>query len=152
MHGGFAPQVRAAARRRVEQLRASAYISREGYPPLDDPLTALQDLGGEAWAMKDFFNAQIEELRYSGQTGEQMRAEVVLYTQAVDRCLKVGETLLRLGIAERVTRVKEAEAVLFGQALDRILDRLDLTPDQQARADAIVVEEIEAISSPDQAP
>lgn len=148
MHGGGAPQVKARGLERVAQARAANFLSGQEYGPVEDPLGELLKLADEAIVAKEYFRSQIEELRYKGNTGEQLRAEVALWERAMDRCEKVLSTIVRLGIQERVTRVKEAEMVLLGQALDRILDRLELTPTQRAMSEAIVVEELEAISAP----
>ena len=148
VHGGMAPQVRERGQERIAQARAASFLSTQDYGPVDDPLGELLKLADEAIVAKDYFKSQIESLRYQGNTGEQLRAEVALWERAMDRCDKILSNIVRLGIQECVTRVKEAEMVLLGQALDRILDRLQLTPAQRAMSEAIVVEELEAISAP----
>ena len=63
-----------------------------------------------------------EELRYGHRAGEQIRAEIVLFGQAQDRCLKILEAIAKLNIAERMARVREAEALLMAEGMRRVAD------------------------------
>lgn len=137
------------ANQRLAWVRATNFLTREGYRQIDDPVEALAELAGEVWAAKDFFAAKIEELRYSSNVGEQLRAEVALYERALDRCIKVLEVMAKLGISERRTKVAEAEAIMLAAVIQNVLGRLDLSPDQEALALSIVPEELRAITAPD---
>jgi hypothetical protein len=150
-HGGALKRVRRAAAYReaidISEKAARAFLSRNGYGMVDDPVEELAAIAGEAIAMKNFFRSQIEELRYSAQAGEQLRAEVALYERALDRCMKALEVMAKLNISERRTKIAEAQAVLMTEAIKNILNRLDLTPAQRLIAGSVVPEELRAITA-----
>jgi hypothetical protein len=154
VHGGSAPQVKAAARARLAEHRARSEVAKyvHNAGELADPLGELLRVAGEMVAFKDFMGnrvaeMQAEEWRYkSGQGLEQLRAEVSLFTQAMSQVAKVIESMTKLDLEARRTRVREAEIALAWQAFTNTMDRLDLTPAQRTQATAIVVEELTAIS------
>lgn len=152
-HGAGAPQVRRKAldrRLQRQSWRAAInFLGNAGYRQIDDPVEALAELAGEVWAAKDYFASKIEQLRYSSQSGEQLRAEVALYERALDRCIKVLEVMARLGISERRTKVAEAQAILLAAVIQNVLGRLELSPDQEALALSVVPEELRAITAPE---
>lgn len=143
-HGAPLPQVQAAAERRTPEAKARAYLEKNGYEPLTDPVKVLADLAGEAVAMKDYFRSQIDQLRYEHRAGEQLRAEVALYERAMDRCVKVLTDIMRLGIAERRARIEEAQAVMMLQIFNTVLGRMDLPAQKRALAMQIIQEELTA--------
>lgn len=156
-HGGKAPQVQGAAVRRLTekeaQLRANRFLERQGIEtitPVDDPIEKLALAAGEAKAMTDYFASRIEELRYSAQSGEQLRAEVALHERWFDRYSKLLEVQVRLGISERRVRIEEAQVMLMAEAIRNILRRLKLSPEQRHLAGSVVPEELRAIEAPKQ--
>jgi hypothetical protein len=118
-HGGRAPQVRAAAARRLVTERvtadAAAILAHEGVDPLADPVEALARLASEAQAFKLALAARVNDLssvRFmaSGAGTEQLRSEVALYERALDRTARFLEMLAKLGYEDRRTRVLERDA------------------------------------------
>lgn len=154
-HGGHAPQVRRAAARRVELARAERAVARfaamaEPATPVADPLAALAALAGEATKLKDIlagFVAELESLRYQGVAGEQVRGELILYGQALDRCNTILATYGRLGVDERLAKVEEAKLALLASVINAVLadQELALTNEQRAVAPAAVVRHLEAV-------
>ncbi len=135
MHGGASPQARSAARVRLAERRALAVLEREGIPPMTDPLAALQQLAGEALRLKEYFAdrlAALEQLRYEGRAGEQLRAEVALFERALDRAQKFALDLAKLNLEDRLVRLSEAQGRMLAQCVEAALqacgleDRLDL--------------------------
>lgn len=125
-HGGSAPQVRAAAERRLlaraVTAEAGALLAHEGLVQVDDPVLAIAHIAREAIALKDALGARVnalgERIRSTDDKGgEQLRSEVSLYERALDRTVKFLEVLARLGFEERVTRLREAELVLLAAGL-----------------------------------
>jgi len=110
-HGGRAPQVAAAARRRVIEQAAAAELARLDVTPLDDPLSELALLAAQIVAWKNMMAEkvnQLSSLRYEGEgSGEQLRAEVALWERALDRCEHVLTAMARLNIDERLTVLAE---------------------------------------------
>jgi hypothetical protein len=60
---------------------------------------------------------------------------------------KVIESMAKLDLEARRTRIQERDAALMNTALDNILRRLELTSDQRARVNTIIVEELSAIAA-----
>ena len=99
---------------------------------LEDPLRALQELAGEALRLMGYFAdrlAALEQLRYEGRAGEQLRAEVALYERALDRAQRFALDLARLDIDDRLVKISEQQAALIAQVLQRVLERLGLYRD-----------------------
>ncbi len=118
--------------------------------PVQDPLTALLTLAGEITTFKDFLGARIAEMRaeawrYSGATAEQLRAEVGLYERALDRTARVLVEINRLGLEERMVKVTEEQGRQIAEVIRRILDGLDLTPEQRRIASEVVPRELRAV-------
>lgn len=118
MHGGTAPQVKAAARRRLAESKVRQALDEVGIREVENPLEELRALTGEVVAWKDALARHVAALedRYrftDDKGGEQLRAEVALYERAMDRAVKVLETWARLGIdamlADLRVRVTEAQ-------------------------------------------
>lgn len=148
-HGGAAKQVRAAAARRVAEAKATQAIQREHLSPVDDPIAALRELAAEALGVKRYFAErvnQLEQLRYQAGAGEQVRGELLLYGQAFDRAARLCESLAKLNLDERVTRIEEANVVLLVAVLARVLasPELGLDAGRQARGRELLADALEA--------
>ena len=144
------PNIRDRAHQAVATENARRFLAKtygDGFPKIEDPIQAMLDLAAEAWAGKEYFRDMIDSLRYEHQSGEQLRAEVALYERALERCQKIFESIVRLGIAERQTRIRESEAVMFLKVLQRISDKLDLDPAQRTIWAEVVPREMRAISN-----
>jgi hypothetical protein len=136
MHGGASPQARSAARLRVVEQQALAVLDRESIiAPLVDPVSALQELAGEALQLKRYFAdrlSALEQLRYEGRAGEQLRAEVALFERALDRAQKFALDLAKLGLEDRLVALSESQGRMLAQVIEAALeacglsDRLDL--------------------------
>jgi hypothetical protein len=144
--------VRAAAQRRVAEEKARQEVAKQGIvvPANQNPLDVLDETLARIVALRDRLGLVVdrladESLRYPGRNGENIRGELTAYQGALRDTVKAAEAMLKLGIAERRVRVQEAEAMLLGQCLDRVFERLGLTDDQQSRVDRIVIEELDAI-------
>lgn len=124
-HGGRAPQAKAAAARRQVEAKATAALSRENIQPVDNPLLALQQLAGEVVRVKDFLGGRVEvlqELRYRGIGGEQVRGELTAYGAAMDRSIRVLEAIARLNIDERLVKIAEADGRMIIAVMDASAD------------------------------
>jgi hypothetical protein len=157
VHGGSAKQVRQAAARREAMAGAESAVKRlaavaEPSTPVVDPLEALAVLAGEVLRWKDLLAAHVADLdglRYSGISGEQVRGEIMLFGQALDRCNTVLSTYARLGIDERLVRIEEQRADMIAVIIRAVLaDReLALTDEQTALAPAVVVRHLQAVTA-----
>lgn len=157
-HGGSIGHVRDAANQRLSEARqramAARFLKQQGIPDIEDPLDELMKLASEATAYREVYRKMMDELlssdevRYSGRAGEQLRAEVALWERSAERCLKIYETITRLGIAERQQRLKEAELTLIAGGIREILRRLNLSPEQKKASITIVPEVLRELEAP----
>jgi hypothetical protein len=153
MHGGSSPAVKAAAARRLEvaavQADVAAVIASEGLEGVTDPLEALAKLATESLAMKTALAARVNALHEITTTSklgvEGLKAEVALYERALDRTAKFLDLLAKSGFEERRLRLDEQTAGMFVTVMKNVLDRLDLTPAQQALVGTVVPEELRAL-------
>jgi len=126
-HGAAAPQVKAAARRRLAESKVRKALDEVEIREVDNPLAELRKLTGEVVAWKDVLASHVanltEQMRYTDDKGaEQLRAEVALYERALDRAGKFLEMWARLGIdamlAEMTVRVTEGQVAALTRGLD----------------------------------
>lgn len=119
MHGGAAPQVRAAAARRVAEGRVLHALARLGVEVVDDvtPTAALHE--ALSVALGDFRAARraVGEVPLDGL--DSLPAVVTVYERAADRLAKVARSSLDAGLSERLVAVAEDEAAGMRDAFDR---------------------------------
>jgi hypothetical protein len=150
-HGGAAPQVRNAARRREVTAGAAALVAREGYRSLDDPVEALLDTAAEMIALKDALANQVAALTVvtvTDRTGaENVAAVLAAYERGLERVAKVLVSMNRLDIAARKVNVEEKQAEILAQALRRAVfsDRARLDFDTAMTILAIASDEFTAL-------
>jgi hypothetical protein len=150
-HGGAAPQVRNAARRREVTASAAALIRKKGYAPLDDPVEALLSVAGEMVALKDALADQVAKLTditVTDRTGaENVAAVLAAYERGLERVAKVLVSMNRLDIAARKVNVEAVQAGLLAEALRRAVfsDRARLDFDTATIILAIASDEFEAL-------
>ena len=131
MHGGSAPQVRAAAERRLERAAAERAAGTYGLPVEVDPLAALlgelyRTAGHVAW-----LGALVAELEHveGGESGlkqyrkgeggalwERPSVWVELYQHERAHLAKVARDCLAAGVEERRVKMEEATAELIARA------------------------------------
>jgi hypothetical protein len=158
-HGGVLPQVRRAAAVRLattsaQRMALKRFKDRNGIASTQDAITELERLASEATVFKDVCREAVEELLtagegfgYESKAGEQIRAAVVVYERALDRCNTILANCVKLNIAERRQKLNEAEAAILAMAIKNILSRLELSPEQRVIAGSVVPEELRAISA-----
>lgn len=105
--------------------------------PVTDPLSELAKLAGDVIAWKDFLAgriAEMEQLAYRGMAGEQIKGEIQLFGQALDRCDRVLSSIARLNIDDRLARITEAQATMVLKAFDRALQAAEVPERKRATA------------------
>lgn len=73
-------------------------------------------------------------------------AWVVLYQQERRHLAAVSKAAIDAGVSERVVNVFEQVASSYVQVLERVLERLELTPEQRVRVPDVVTGELRAIA------
>ena len=153
MHGGSAKQVRAKAQRVTAEQQAAQRLGRLAAvlgpaDPVENPLTALSALAGEVLRFKDLLAGQVAELntlRYEGKAGEQVRAELLLFERALDRCNTVLGNIARLNIDERLAAISERQAERVIAAIDAALDEADVPDDRRTTARRAAARHLRAV-------
>jgi hypothetical protein len=128
-HGGSTSRGRTHAVN--EQVKIE--LARLDVPAVEDPLSELAKITGQVIAFKDQIAAKVNELtsiRYSTETGEQLRAEVGLLERAFDRCERFLTAMARLNIDERLARISEERAELIITVLTIALERAGIEGEQ----------------------
>jgi hypothetical protein len=149
MHGGSAPQVRAKAEERQVEARADAEI-RALWPGLaeataiTDPIDLLARTAGALEQMAETVGARVNELKgiAGGEHLQLLRGEVVLLDRILDKLLKAGEGMARLGIAERQIQLDQQLAELVVGAFRAALAEVTLLPDDRARLLEVYLERL----------
>lgn len=144
IHGGKAPQVKVAAARRVAEAQAFEALARHKATPVDNPLEAFRELAGEVIAVKNWLGGiveKIEEVRYRGGSGEQLRGELQAYTALLDQCRRVLADYGRLNVDERLARLTEEQSRLMAVVVERAFDWLaiDEGPVKRAALQCVIV-------------
>lgn len=145
MHGGSAPQVRRAARRRLAIAQADKELRDLDYEPVNDPIEELADIAGQAKALMEWSAARVAELSNDldyrdAKDVDQLKAVVGLYERAMDRAARLVEACARLGLDERRVQLEEGQAELVVAAMRLAVLRAGLTqPQQDGVIDAFVV-------------
>jgi hypothetical protein len=162
-HGGKAPQVMAAAERRLVDAEASAIVRRlladPDAAPVFDPAWELARIAGRMGHAVDVLGDRVNEIDAAGKI-EYRDANLVrrlnVLVEAWERLLgeyrRTLTDMTRLGIEARMSgRMEDRVAQVHGDALyrvlARILDQVQLTPEQQSRVPEIAQRELLAIAA-----
>jgi hypothetical protein len=152
-HGGSNRYMRAAGERRVAEdkveKKARALALRLDINPVDNPLQALAQHIGEEVRFKDALLKlvqDLEEIRYKGAAGEQIRAEITLYERALDRIGTRLAAYARLGIDERLAAIEEKQAEAVIRAIEAALAHAGITGPALVEARQVAAAELRAVS------
>lgn len=149
-HGGTTKKAMAKAAERKADTEARKLLGKLSIQPIDNPLTELKKLAGEVVAWKNLIAdhvAELERLRYSGEGGEQIRGEIILFERALDRCGTVLGMIARLNIDERLATITEGQASMVSEALSVALAALGLPLEQQQEAKVRVARHLRSVAS-----
>jgi hypothetical protein len=150
MHGGAAPQVRAAATRRTIEATARNLLDDHDTGPVTDPIEALACLVGEVLAWRDLLRDRVAELQTLASAdlagGKRTRATVELYERALDRAGRLLVAIGPLDLDARMVRVAEAQVELLFTALSRAMATAGVVGEPEARLRAALAAELRALS------
>lgn len=120
MHGGKNHTTEQRRHEEITNRKINRIIGRLNIEPVEDPLTALKLLAGEALAWKATLAelvGDLEQIRYRAENAEQIRGEVALFERAMDRCASVLGLIAKLNIDERLAAISEQQAQMLSNAL-----------------------------------
>ena len=145
-HGGASPQVKAAAKRRVEREAAEVKVAQLGLPRAIDPHAALREelhrtAGLVAWYGQQVSDLKREELTWGTvrethgahqDEGEKTRTIkqagvhvlVKLWQEERANLVKVARACVDVGIEERRVRLEEAAGQQLAALVRSVLDRM----------------------------
>lgn len=158
-HGGHSPQaIKAAQERERRRIVTELYeadpqaaIAAYGAEGIQDPLDMLSRVTAGVLHTMDALGQRVnslEEIRYENDNGgEQIRAELKLYMAAQAQAGKFLDMLIKSGFEERRIKLDEQTAQMFVTAMQRVLARLELTPEQTILVGTVVPEELRALNS-----
>ena len=139
MHGGMTPAVREKARQRVLEVTLRGELEKQGWEPITDPVAALADAAGEAWAWKEVCRRKVSDIRRWEEDkaigGQDLRPVIAVYERSMDRAIDMLAKMVKLGLDhEALRQAKQRPSAEMAAGLmtimERVLDRLDLTPEQ----------------------
>lgn len=147
-HGGKAPQVQAAAKRRRDEAAANRELDRLGATRRDiHPAEALIELVQFTAGEVDFWRRKVADLEEDqltwgltrSKTGGDDRGDTyeagvpVAYKMleaSSNRLAAYAAAALKAGVDERRVRLAESQGQLVAQAIRQVLDQLHLTSEQ----------------------
>ena len=149
LHGGNTGGQRIKAAKVKADQEVRKVLAELNVEPIDDPLTALSHVAGQASAWQkstaELVNL-LSEIRYEGSAGgEQLRAEVALFERATDRLISVLATIARLDIDARLIRIEEEKARLLMEAVQAGLDAIGLSGEQAVKVKQVMARKLRAV-------
>ena len=140
VHGGRAPQVKAAAKRRLAEQEAARLAAKvldnPDAAPIVDVVTELQALAGRVRNAVDVIGARVntlheqEHLLYTdAKFAEQLRAEATIWAGLLKQFQSLLVDMARLGIEERRVVLSEQQGALLALAVRRVLEAFGLADD-----------------------
>ena len=140
-HGGSAPQVKAAAARRVEAERAAAAVARIGLRVEGDPIAHMLDVIAYQAGMVAYWRSVVEALDDDSLTwgttkvkiggddgGETQEAKphiaYSLLDEAQSKLVRYCAEALKAGVAERQVRLAEQQGSLMSALQRAVLSRM----------------------------
>jgi hypothetical protein len=154
-HLGTTPNLKKAAEReRVEHEARAALQGITDFEAISDPVLRLQMLAGRAERFMEVLGERVVELRsirYAGDSGEQLRAEVGAYERAMTATGRLLVDLARLGLDERQVRLNERLVQLVNVAITGSLTELGLTGEQMAAARPVIARQLRTAAGQERA-
>lgn len=153
MHGGSAPQVKAAAARNLVETEVKATVLRIGsHAPITDPLGALGEVAGEVLAVKNYLRKMVDSIEGSMRTtddknAEQMRAEMTAYSASLRDAVQTLAIIAKLNIDERLARIEEAKKAMIIEALRRAWAEMGIGGEAQTRGMATFSRHLRVVGS-----
>lgn len=162
-HGGTSPQAKAKAAERLAETEAREQAARFAARTDIHPAEALLELVHHQAGIVDYWRARVEEVRAEdlewGTTREKTGGDdrgttneaaphiaYKLLTEAQRDLAAYASAALKAGVDERRVRLAEQQGTAVATVIRAILERLHLTPDQQALVPVVVPEQLRQLT------
>ncbi|MFD7016124.1 hypothetical protein [Streptomyces sp. NPDC059928] len=151
---GATKRAQAKGRRAVADAKLDEQLNRllvgTGAAPVDNPLRALASLAGEMTALKDGLaglvrKLDVDEIRYKGGAGEQIRAEVVLYERALERTGQLLVNIARLNIDDRLAAIEEKQTDTVIRAIEAALASVGVRGEDAIQAKQVAARHLRSV-------
>lgn len=154
-HGGKAPQVVAAAQRRIVEAEAADTVGRLRLRtgPVDNPLKALQHVTGELIDVKDWVRGHLTDLETAelGSTddkgAQQILAQMQVYMKMLDSCVNALAQLGKLKIDDRLAAIDEQTKLMVIRALQAGLASAGITGPAATAAMAVTAGKLRTLET-----
>jgi hypothetical protein len=154
-HGGQLPPVKKAAAVALTEEKVRREISSMRDVPqmtgVHDLYTELLEVASACRQWRKLLQDRVSYLNNLGystlESGEQVRADVLLFERALERSAKVGEMLARLNLDERKAALDERMAAQLGLCIQMILSDLNLTEEQRAIAARVAPKRVRELTA-----
>lgn len=130
-HGAAAPQVRRLADERITLAEALVAAPRRPVWEVLEDTAHYSDV---------LLRQVVLEVRSQGTVSPELLDRLV---QALERANRLSKTVLDAGVAERRTRLAEAQATQMFAVFTRVLNALGLTAEQKAQVPELLKREIQ---------
>ena len=154
-HGGKAPQVMAAAARRLETQTALQWAKRElervgieGRTPLEHLEASLEE-SARTYAVWELCCETLVQEQRSGLMGRDRHGQLAIHPYvsekdaALDRWARISKYALDAGVAERRVKILQEQGELMASALRAVVGRLELSATAERQALAWLGEELQ---------
>jgi hypothetical protein len=144
LHCGRTPNHRKAAALQAARTELAGELDAIGLDPrtLTDPIETLVTLLPVAGERLAFARRKLAELAAAGKDDRAGSGDAAAYSkmeiEAIDLLARLAKLAHGTGVSERRTQLAEASAAQWGPVVREILDRIDLTSAQRARAREVV--------------
>jgi hypothetical protein len=126
-HGGNSPSHKKHALA-IEAQRQMIVLSE---PVAQQPLESLLELHSRAVGQVAFAHSRIVKMSPEEYASAQGQLFLKMYTDERDRLGRIAEVCVKAGVQVKMLELQEAEAQQLTFFLDAVLDRLNLTEEQQ---------------------
>ena len=151
LHGGSTPTQEVGAQREELERVARRHLDDPNAEPMQDPGDQLLRLATRVGNAMTAVGQRVNLLNEIGVVtmagGEQVKAEVKVWTDLIKLLHSVLVDIERLGVEKRIAGVAERNSETFGRLLRAILDDLALSAEQSARVPDVVTRHLQAITA-----
>lgn len=139
------------ADKRAGEIIAEHGDELEDADAVEDPYRELMLLAGEMRAWKNMLRKRVallkpSQYRYQGRTGEQLRAEIVLYERAMERLGSMLISIAKLNLDARLVGIRQQSLDMLDRALTLAFTKAGVTPEKMEPARAVFREHVKLAS------